>query len=123
MATGSNQRIGGVATFTIDGQPYALRGNMKVTPSTVKREGIAGQDFVHGYVETPIVPSIEGDFSTVPGLSVAALENIVDSTITAQLANGKTYVLTDAWTESAFEIDTAEGKFAAKFEGLTCEEI
>ena len=123
MATGSNQRIGGVATVTIDGQQYALRGNMKVVPSTVKREGIAGQDAVHGYTEMPIVPSIEGDFSTLPGLSLQTLENVVDSTVIAQLANGKTYVLTDAWTESAFEIETAEGKFSAKFEGLTCEEI
>ena len=123
MATGSNQRIGGVATLTIDGQQYALRGNMKVVPSTVKREGIAGQDAVHGYTEMPIVPSIEGDFSTLPGLSLQTLENVVDSTVIAALANGKTYVLTDAWTESAFEIETAEGKFSAKFEGLTCEEI
>ncbi len=123
MATGSNQRIGGVASITIDGQQYMLRGNMKVSPSTVKREGIAGQDYVHGYTEMPVVPGIDGDFSTPPGLSLQALENVVDSTVVAQLANGKTYVLTDAWTESAFEIETSEGKFSAKFQGLTCEEI
>ena len=35
----------------------------------------------------------------------------------------KTYVLTDAWTESAFEIDTAEGKFGVNFGCITCEEI
>ena len=117
------QRIGGVLNFTIDGQQYAARGSFQVTPSTVKREGIAGQDYVHGYTEMPIVPSIKGDLTTTASLSLVQLESIVDSTIQATLANGKTYVLTDAWTKSAFEIDTSEGKFNAEFEGLTCEEI
>ena len=123
MATASNQRIGGVASLTIDGQQYTLRGNMKVKPSTVKREGVAGQDAVHGYTEMPIVPGADCDLTTTNGLSLIDLENIVDSTVTIQLANGRTYVLTDAWTESAFEIDTAEGKFGVNFGCITCEEI
>lgn len=117
------QRVGGVISFTIDGVPYAARGNFKVSPNRVKREGVAGQDGVHGYTEMPIVPGIEGDLTTVQGLSLTALEAIVDSTIIAQLANGKSYALTNAFTESAFEIDTAEGRFSAKFGGITCEEL
>lgn len=117
------QRVGGVINFTIDGVPYAARGSFKVSPSSVKREGVAGQDGVHGYTETPIVPGIEGDITTTQGLSLKQLEAIVDSTIQCTLANGKTYVLTEAFTEAAFEIDTAEGKFGAKFGGVTCEEI
>ena len=117
------QRIGGVLNFTIDGVQYAARGNFKVTPGTVKREGVAGQDYVHGYTEMPIVPGIEGDLTTTADISLAALEAIVNSTIQVNLANGKSYVLTEAWTESAFEIDTAEGRFGAKFSGVTCEEI
>ena len=117
------QRIGGVLNFSIDGVQYAARGSFQVTPGTVKREGIAGQDYVHGYTEMPIVPGIKGDMSTRQELSLTDLESIVDSTIQCTLANGKTYVLTEAWTKSAFEIDTAEGKFNAEFEGVTCEEI
>ena len=119
----SPNRVGGIINFTIDGNQIFARGNFKVTPGTVKREGIAGQDGVHGYTEMPIVPGIEGDLTTVQSQSLAALEGITDSTITAQLANGKTYVLSQAWTEAAFEIDTAEGKFGAKFQGMSCDEV
>ena len=121
MAT--TNRVGGVINFTIDGVSYFIRGNMKVTPGTVKRDAVAGQDGPHGYTEMPIVPSIEGEFTTRPGLSLAALEAITDSTITASLANGTTYVLAQAWTESAFEVETAEGKFGAKFYGMSCTEM
>jgi hypothetical protein len=47
----------------VDGQQYEARGSFQVTPGTVKRTGVAGQDFVHGYIEEPIVPSIKGDIS------------------------------------------------------------
>ena len=117
------QRIGGILFLTIDGTQYAARGNFSVMPSTVKREGIAGQDYVHGYTEKPVVPSIKGDLSTVPGLSLEGLEGITNSTIMCQLANGTTYVLSQAWTVSAFEIDSTEGKVGVEFEGITCDEV
>ena len=117
------QRIGGVLNLTIDGQQYAVRGNFEVTPSTVKREGVAGQDFVHGYTEMPVVPGAKGDLSTVPGLKLQQLEKIVDSTIQVSLANGNTYVLAGAWTNSAFAIGTAEGKVGVEFGCVTCDEI
>lgn len=116
-------RIGGVLNFTIDGTQYAARGNFEVTPSTVKREGVAGQDFVHGYTETPIVPGIKGDLTTTSDLSLETLEGITNSTIQASLANGKTYVLSQAWTTSAFSINTAEGRFAFEAQGVTCDEV
>ena len=117
------QRVGGVLKLTIDGTQFPARGNFQVSASNVKREGIAGQDGVHGYTEAPIVPGIKGDFTTTKEVSLTALLAITNSTITAEMANGKTYVLTEAWTKGAFEIDSAEGKFSAEFEGVTCEEI
>lgn len=119
----TTNRIGGVLSFLIDGQQYEARGSFKVTPGTVKRTGIAGQDVVHGYTEMPIVPQIEGDISIGNQLSLEDLEQITDSTINCALANGVTYVLTQAWTESAFVIDTVDGKFGAVFQGITCEEL
>lgn len=117
------QRIGGIIFVTIDGSQAQARGNFTVSPSSVKREGIAGQDSVHGYTEMPIVPGIKGDLSTTADLSIEDLQGITNSTIMAQLANGKTYVLSQAWTKAAFEIDSAEGKVGVEFEGMTCDEI
>ena len=78
---------------------------------------------MHGYTEMPVVPSIKGDISTLDEVLLLALEQITNSTIQADLANGKSYVLTEAWTKADYEIDTAEGKFSGEFEGVTCEEI
>lgn len=116
-------RIGGILSLRVDGNQYEARGNFQVTPSKVKRTGVAGQDGVHGYIEEPIVPQIAGDLSIGNQLSVEALEQITDATVQVQLANGKTYVLTSAWTEAAFVIDAHDGKVGVTFQGLTCEEL
>jgi hypothetical protein len=119
----SPNRIGGVLSIRVDGKQYEARGNFQVTPSTVKRTGVAGQDFVHGYIEEPIVPSIKGDFSIGNQLSMVELEAITNATVQVNLANGNTYVLSEAWTTSAFMIDAHDGKVEVTFEGKTCDEI
>jgi uncharacterized membrane protein len=116
-------RIGGVLSLRVDGIQYQARGNFQVTPGTVKRTGVAGQDRVHGYIEENIVPQIKGDVSIGKQLSLERLEQITDSTVQVQLANGRTYVLTDAWVTAAFVIDAHDGKVEVTFEGFTCQEI
>ena len=71
---------------------------------------MAGQDYVHGYTEKPRVPFIKGELSTRAEVSLEDLLAITDATVTADLANGKSYVLTEAWTKGAFEINTSEGQ-------------
>ena len=121
--TDNTNRIGGTLYLTIDGTQYAARGNFTIMPSSVKREGVAGQDYVHGYTEKPIVPGAKGDLTTVPGLSVEALQDITNSTVLIALGNGRTYTLANAWTNAAFEIDTSEGKLGIDFGCITCDEV
>ena len=115
--------VAGTAYLKYDGQQLPLKGSFTVSPSRVDRAGIAGQDGVHGYQELPRVPFIEGDVSTLPGLSVEALEQITDATVTAELLNGTVYVLRNAWCKSAFEINTHDGQFRVRFEGIDGDEI
>lgn len=117
------QRIAGIAFLKVDSDLYPLRGNFTVSPSPIERTGIAGQDYVHGYSELPRVPFIEGDISLVPELSMEDVALIVNSTVTAELANGKTYSLKEAWCRAALELNTREGQTRVRFEGTSCEEI
>ena len=117
------QKFAGTAFVKAGGKQYDLRGSFIVSPSSVKREGVAGQDGVHGFIETPRVPFIKGELSTTGGLTVAELDAMVDVTVTAELANGKAYVLSEAWTESAHEIDTAAGKVGVNWMGTSCDEL
>jgi hypothetical protein len=117
------QRIAGTAFLKVDGAIYPLRGNFTVSPSSLERAGLAGQDYVHGFSEMPRVPFIEGDVSLVPELSMTVVETVTNSTVTAELANGKVYVLREAWCRSAFELNTREGQTRIRFEGVSCDEM
>jgi len=117
------QRIAGVAFLKVDGALYPLRGSFVVSPSSLERAGIAGQDYIHGFSELPRLPSISGDVSLDPNLSVDDIEAVVNATVTAELANGKTYVLREAWCTSALELNTREGSTRVVFQGISCDEI
>jgi hypothetical protein len=117
------QRFAGIAYLKADGAQYPLQGNFVVSPSPTERTMISGQDYVHGWSEMPRVPYIEGDISTVPGLSTEAIEALTNATVQADLANGTTYVLQQAVCKSALEIATREGRLRVRFEGVKCMEI
>jgi hypothetical protein len=114
--------VGGTAYIKVDGQQYALKGDLKVMGQLV-REGVAGQDGVHGYIEKHEVPCIEATFTDMDGLRKDDLERITDSTITVELLSGKAYVLRNAWFAGPFELETEEGEVSVKFEGMKLEEI
>jgi len=115
--------IAGTAFLKVDGAMYPLKGSLTVSSSPVERNGIAGQDYVHGYQELPRVPYIEADVSTLPEISLEDLEAVIDATITAELINGRAYVLRNAWTKGPLDINTADGQFRVRFEGVSCDEL
>jgi hypothetical protein len=119
----AEKKIGGVAYLKADGLQYELGGSITVSPSQVEREGKVGLSGVAGYTEKPRIPFIEADVHTTSDLSAEDLEDITAATVTAELANGKVYVLQGAWCTSALEIDGAEGQLTVRFEGVSCEEI
>lgn len=117
------QRIAGIAFLKVDGEQFPLRGSFTITPSVIERAGIAGQDYIHGYSELPRVPSIEGDVSTIPELSIEAFEAMTNVTVTAELANNSVYVLREGWCVAALAINARDGMVRVKFEGISCDEI
>ncbi|GJE45365.1 phage tail tube protein [Methylobacterium soli] len=117
------KRIAGVAYVYVNGGQLPLRGGFTVSPSPFERAGIAGQDTVHGYSENPRVPFIEGDISLTEDVSIEALDAITEATVTAELANGKAYVLREAWCKSAHELNTKDGQVRVRFEGVSCREL
>lgn len=113
----------GTAYLKVDGEMYPLRGNLTVSATAVERTGIAGQDYVHGYQELPRVPYIEADVSTLPEVSPEFLATVTNATVTAELINGKSYILRNAWTKGPLDINTHDGQFRLRFEGVSCDEI
>jgi hypothetical protein len=116
-------RIAGVCYLKVDGAQYALRGNLSVAPARTVRTGVAGQDGVHGFTEAPTVPYIEGDISDLGSLSLQRLHAVNEATVTVELANGKVYLLRQAWFAGELVLNAADGTVPIRFEGMSCEEI
>lgn len=117
------QAFAGTLFFRIDGAQQRLSGDFKVQPNLTENTGVAGPGGVLGFTTKYVVPSIEGTIADSGGLSVKALANITDSTITCELVNGKSYVLSNAWWSGSSTVDVMEGKVPVKFEGLSCREL
>jgi hypothetical protein len=119
----ASNAIGGTAYLKIDGTQYKMRGNWKVAPNAVMRKGVAGMDGTHGYSESYQVQYAEGDISDAGGLSIQALQNLTNNTVTLALVNGKTYVVVNAWYASPGELDVVQGQTTVRFEGMDVEEM
>lgn len=119
----ASKRIAGTAYIKADGKQFSLGGTLTVSIDENDREGISGLSGVAGFKETPRVPFIEGDFLTTDELSVTELRKMIDVTVTAELANGRTYVLRNAWCAKAVEINASEGTASVRFEGMKGEEV
>lgn len=113
----SSDLIAGSAQVTVDGETYQLEGSLKYSPSKVKREAMIGKDGFHGWKETPVTGWISMSLRDAGNLTVAAFNAMRNSTVVAQLANGKTIVGRNMGTTDAQEVDTEDAKFEVKFEG------
>lgn len=119
----SNRRAG-VLYLKKDSQLLDVKGSFTYNLGANKKEGILGHDGVHGYKSLPQIPFIEGTITDRSDLDVKNdILEVSDSTITLELANGKTFVLRDAWYAGDGNITTEEAEIEVRFEGLQGEEI
>ena len=123
MATKQNRRAG-VILLKVGGVQLDAKGNFTYNLGAPKREAIIGADGVHGYKETPQVPFIEGEITDRRDLSLADLAAIDGETVTLELNNGKTVVLSQAWYAGEGTGNTEEANIAIRFESrLPAQEI
>ena len=120
---GNPNRIAGVCYVKVDDKQIAIAGTAIVSPSSVERESKAGLSGVVGYIERPRVPFIEVEGHTTGDFKASDLDNVTNATVTAELANGRTYILRNAWSVAPVEINAAEGSYAKRFEGMSCDEL
>ncbi len=118
-----SNRIAGLLEVAVNGTVYQAKGNYTYNLGKNKRDGIVGADRVHGYKELPQLPYIEGEITDSSDLDVETLVLVDDATLTLKLANGKIFVLRDAWYAATGDIQTEEANIAVRFEGKSAEEI
>lgn len=117
----NTNRLAGTAYATIDGVSYPIT-DAKYSPGTVTRESLSGMDGVHGYKESPRPGSMSATVRDTGNLSVIAFNQMTNSSVVFELANGKTIVGRNMWTVEAQEVDSGEATFDVKWEGLSVTE-
>lgn len=118
-----NNRRAGTVFVKVNGVQYDAKGNWTYNPGSVKREALVGADRVHGYKELPQVPFVEGEITDAGTLDSIAFRNIVDATVTLELANGKVFILRDAWYAADGDTQTEEANTQVRFEGMDGDEV
>lgn len=113
----TTQRKGGIIQVQVDGSIYRAKGDFTYNPGKPKREAIIGSDGVHGYKEMPQVAFVEGEFTDGDDLDLPGLLTITGATVTVDLANGKMFVLHNAYYAAEGTVNTGEGNIGVRFEG------
>lgn len=116
MANGTNNRRAGRIYIKVDGQQYDAKGDFTYNLGADKRDAIVGADGIHGYKETPQIPFIEGAFTDAPDLDLQKLAEGDNLTVTLELVNGKTIVLSNAWFAGEASVTTGEAEISVRFE-------
>lgn len=116
--TDNTNRIAGVATIKVDGVSQMLEGKLEYSTALMVRETKTGQDTVHGYGEKPVAPYIAGTLRIPGGVNTQTYNNITNSTVSLQLANGTQVIGRNLWQVGELKVDTEEGTMEIRFEGL-----
>lgn len=118
MADNPN-RLAGTVTLSADGQSYALVGSFSYKVAKVGRKSLVGTDGVHGFSQKPVVSQIKGTLRDTGALSVAAINQMDNVTVIAQLSNGKVIVGRNMWTaaEEGEDVNTDEATLEVTWEG------
>lgn len=114
----ADSRVGGIIFVKVDGEQLQAKGEFTWNLGEPKREGVVGQDSVHGYKEEPQIPFVEGSITDNSELNMQRLVLVKDATVTLDLANGKTIVWRKAFYAAEGNTTTGEGEHEIRFESL-----
>ena len=111
--------IAGTCFVKVDGTQLLLKGSMTCTASEVSREAVVANGRVVGFKETPVVPTISGQFVFDKRFPIAKLQTGTDMTVIAEFANGKRFVLGGAFVTDAIEFSGDDSDTTVNFAGET----
>ena len=110
-------RIAGICHITVNGRTLDISGGLTIPLSKTTKETIVSTNGSVNYKETPIAPYIDGTFMMDSDFPIEELSTMDTATIVAELANGKSYTLSEAFVEGEMNYDSDGGTVGIKFTG------
>ena len=112
------KRVAGICYIKVDGEQLSVEGGVECPMMDVKRETVMSLSGPAGFKETSLAPFIKVSVNLVPGFPLEKLQTNTSMTITAELANGTVYTLSDAWINGEPAAKGDDGKIELEFGGL-----
>ena len=122
MSGTTSRRLAGIASMTIDGDPWDVVSDLTWTSVNVIRETMKGQTAVEGYSEMPSQSHIGATLRDRSDASIASFNDMTSVTILVTQANGKQIYGANMWCTEVGEVRTQEGTFSVRFEGTSVTE-
>lgn len=111
------KRVAGICFIKADSTQLEVQGGVECPATDVNRETVMGLAGVAGYKETARTPYIKLTAIATPDFPRKTLAESTDMTVTAELANGSTYVLSGAYLVGEPAVNGEEGTIELQFEG------
>lgn len=99
----------------IDGVFVDVASDLTYQVNSFTREGLVGQSGVQGFKVTPCWGEMTATLRDTDAFNPQLVSLMTGVTVTAQLANGRVVVATDAFAEDVQKINTAESTYEVKF--------
>lgn len=113
----------GLIEFKVDGEILSAKGSFQYNLGAPKLSAILGSDRPHGYKEEAQVPYIEGEITLRGALTLRKLTSIRDATVSLKHADGRLFMLYNAWYAGEGTGNTEESNVGVRFEGLDAAEV
>ena len=110
-------RIAGTCYIKVDGTQLDVNGSVEVPLNLKVRESIMSPQGNSGYKETLRAPFVKLTANFTRDFPFKTLSENDNMTITAELANGSVYVLSQAWLEGEADINASDGTVSLEFRG------
>lgn len=107
--------IGGLIAIKVNGEVYKAVANFTFNQGLMMNTALIGATGVDGYTVAAQAAFLEGEIRDGSDVDLEALVKITDATVTADLANGKTFVLANSWYEGEGTGNTQESNFPFRF--------
>lgn len=117
--------IGGKVLVSIDGERVLVRGSVTSNIGQDRlRETVVGVDEVHGFTDTVVAPFLQVDVTEIPEFPLSRFNAVTDATVTAELADGRTLILSHAAQIGELERNAEDGSIGSvRFEGTKGQEM
>ena len=111
------QRIAGICYVKVDGAQLEISGDIEIPLTEFKREAVMGLSGPAGYKETALEPYVKLTALFTPDFPVNTLRTNTTLTITAELANGVVYTLSNAFVRGEPKVKPIDGTIEVEFSG------